>query len=247
MRLMRRTAARADHPGSPDATTSTPAVVAMTAWQYLAIAGFGAFHGLNPGMGWLVALAAGVHDRSRTALLRALVPIAAGHALAVFVAAFLVSLLRSVVRTQWVAIGGGIVLVGFGLWRAFARRHDHELGFRLSDGQLVTWSFLMASVHGAGLALLPILVATPVDAATLGGHVHGGLTGQAGASLWVGLTATLVHTLAMVGVTAVIALACFQVVGLRALGGGAWLKLEWVWTVALITSGVLTVVLTLAP
>jgi hypothetical protein len=126
-------------------------------WQYLdlALAGFGAFHGLNPGMGWLIALAAGVQERSRIALLRTLPPIAAAHALSILAAAFLVSLLRSVVTTRLVAIGGGAALVTFGLWRAFSHRHDHAFGFRLSDGQLVVWSFLMSSMHGAGTPRSP--------------------------------------------------------------------------------------------
>jgi hypothetical protein len=219
----------------------------MTFWQYFALAGFGAFHGLNPGMGWLIALAAGVRERSRTALMKTLPPIAAGHALSILVAAYLVSVLRSVVTTRLVAIVGGVVLVVFGLWRAFSRRHDHVLGFRLSDGQLVIWSFLMSSVHGAGLALLPILVATPVDATALGGHVHAGVAGQASASLWIGLAATVVHTTSMIAVTAAMALVAFEVTGLRVLRIRAWFNLDLAWAFALVASGVLTVALTLIP
>ena len=219
----------------------------MTLWQYFALAGFGAFHGLNPGMGWLIALAAGVRERSRTALVKTFLPIAAGHALSILVAAYLVSVLRSVVTTRLVAIVGGGVLVVFGLWRAFSHRREHVLGFRLSHGQLVIWSFLMSSVHGAGLALLPILVATPVDAAVLGGHVHGGVNGQAGASLWTGLAATLVHTTSMIAVTGAMALVAFEVTGPRVLRIGAWLNLDLAWAYALVASGVLTVALTLIP
>ena len=81
----------------------------MTLWQYFALAGFGAVHGLNPGMVWLIALAAGVRERSRTALVKTLLPIAAGHALSILVAAYPVSVLRSVVTTRLVAIVGGVI------------------------------------------------------------------------------------------------------------------------------------------
>jgi hypothetical protein len=219
----------------------------VTPWQYFALAGFGAFHGLSPGMGWLVALAAGVRERSRIVLSKTLIPIASGHALSVFTAAFLVTLLRSVVTTQVVAIVGGCILVTVGVWRAFSRRHEHGMGFQLSNGQLVGWSFLMSSVHGAGLALLPILVATPVAPATLGGHVHGEIGAQTGVSLWIGVSATAVHTLAMVAVTGGIALIAFQLTSLPVLRIESWFHLDRVWALALIGSGVATVTLALIP
>jgi hypothetical protein len=191
-------------------------------------------------MGSLVAVAAGVRDRSRTVLLKTLPPIAGGHALSIFVAAFLVTLLRSVQTTRLVAVVGGVVLVGSGLWRAFSRRHDQALGFRLSGGQLVVWSFLMSSVHGAGLALLPILVATRVDTTALAGHVHGEVGLPASTSLWIGSTATLVHTASMIAVTGAVALLVFELTGLRAPRITTWLNLDLMWAFALVGSGILT-------
>ncbi len=216
----------------------------MTPWQYVALAGFGAFHGLSPGMGWLVALAAGIRERSRAVLVRTLLPIAAGHALSIFAAAFLVAMLRSVVTTQAVAIVGGTLLVAVGVWRAVSHRHDEATGFRLSGGQVVSWSFLMSSLHGAGLALLPILVATPIDPATLGGHVHVAVS-QAGVSLWLGVSAMAVHTSSMVAVTGAVALVAFELTSLRILGMQRWFHLDLVWALALVASGLLSVTLAL--
>jgi hypothetical protein len=205
----------------------------VTGWQWLALAGLGAFHGLNPGMGWLFAVAIGLQERSRAALLRALPPIAAGHALSVLIVAGLVSVFQSVFTTRLVAICGGVVLVGFGLWRALAKRHFRWAGMRLTPGQLVSWSFLMSSIHGAGLMLVPVLVAGPAP------HEHSHVA-AASASLWTGLAATTVHTVAMVGVAGAIAIVVYEVVGLRILRS-AWVDLDRVWAYALVGAGVATV------
>jgi hypothetical protein len=208
----------------------------VTGWQLLALAGLGAFHGLNPGMGWLFAVAIGLQERSRSALLRALGPIAAGHAASVLVIAGLVGVFESVLTTRLVATGGGLVLVGFGLWRALSKRHFRWAGMRLSAAQLTGWSFLMSSVHGAGLMLLPVLVA---GAPAVSGHHRVAATG---ASLWVGLAATVLHTAAMMVVAGAVALIVYEVVGLRILRT-AWVNLDQVWAYALVAAGVATVAL----
>jgi hypothetical protein len=208
----------------------------VTGWQLLALAGLGAFHGLNPGMGWLFAVAIGLQERSRAAVGRALPPIAAGHAASVLVVAGLVGVFRSVLTTRLVAIAGGLVLVGFGLWRALSKRHFRWAGMRLSAAQLTAWSFLMSSVHGAGLMLLPVLVAGPAPAP---GHEH--TVAGAGAGLWTGLAATTVHTVAMVAVAGAVALLVYQIVGLRILRT-AWVNLDQVWACALVAAGLATVV-----
>ncbi len=208
----------------------------MTGWQWLALAGLGAFHGLNPGMGWLFAVAIGLQERSRSALLRALGPIALGHAASVLVIAGLVGVFQSVLTTRLVAIGGGFVLVGFGLWRALSKRHFRWAGMRLTPAQLTSWSFLMSSIHGAGLMLLPVLVAGPAPG---GGHHHG--LPAASASLWIGLGATLVHTVAMIAVAGTIALLVYEIIGLRILRS-AWINLDRIWAYALVVAGVATVV-----
>jgi hypothetical protein len=207
----------------------------VTGWQWLALAGLGAFHGLNPGMGWLFSVAIGLQERSRTALLRALPLIATGHAASVLVVAGLVGVFQSVLTTRLVAIGGGAVLVGFGLWRALSKRHFRWAGMRLSAAQLMSWSFLMSSVHGAGLMLLPVLVAGPTPAGE-----HHQVAAAAGATLWTGLAATTLHTVAMVTVAGAVALVVYEVVGLRILRT-AWVNLDRIWAYALVGAGVATV------
>jgi hypothetical protein len=208
----------------------------VTGIQLLGLAGLGAFHGLNPGMGWLFAVAIGLQERSRAALLRALPPIAAGHAGSVLIVATLVTAFQSVLATRLVAIGGGLVLVGFGLWRALSTRHLRWAGMRLSAAQLAAWSFLMSSVHGAGLMLLPFLV-------NGGPAMHGPHgTAAGGDPLWNGLAAVGVHTVAMVAVAGAVAIVVYEVIGLRILRS-AWINLDRIWAFALIGAGVATTAL----
>lgn len=213
----------------------------MTPWQYVAVAGLGAFHGLSPGMGWMVCLAAGLHQRSRSALLRALGPVITGHALSVLVAAMLVSVIQSVTTTRLVAIGGGVLLVGFGAWHALRAPRGHALPRRPSGPHLLVWSFLMSSIHGAGLALLPVLTAVPAE--TSHDHHHGAALAGAQATLWQGLAATVVHTAAMAVVVGVIALLAYQILGLSMVRLTSWLDLDKVWALALAGSGIATVLL----
>ncbi|MFD0686981.1 hypothetical protein [Actinomadura fibrosa] len=202
-----------------------------------ALVALGAFHGLNPAMGWLFAVARGLQERSRALVLQSLPAIAAGHAASVGAVAVLVALTRSVVATQAVAIGGGALLVGFGLWRLLSQRHFRWVGMRISLWQLAGWSFLMSSAHGAGLMLLPVLTSSGTAPA---GHDHG-LTAS-GNALSTGIFVTAVHTLAMFAVAGAIAVAVYELVGLAVLRR-AWFNLDRLWAAALITAGTLTLVL----
>ncbi|KWX00997.1 hypothetical protein LI90_2025 [Carbonactinospora thermoautotrophica] len=220
----------------------------MNVAEWAALAGLGAFHGLNPGMGWLFAVALALQDRSRAALARALPAIAAGHAASVGIAAAVVTVSGSLLASRVVAVGGGLLLVAFGLWRLLSQRHFRWAGMRLSALQLTGWSFLMSSVHGAGLMLLPVLLSQP------GGHPHAGhhhapggaemsatATGITDALLHAG-TATVVHTVAMTATAGAVALLVYQVLGLRFLRT-AWVNLDLVWAIALIGAGAATVLL----
>ncbi|MDL4771093.1 MULTISPECIES: hypothetical protein [Thermomonosporaceae] len=204
-----------------------------------ALVALGAFHGLNPGMGWLFAVARGLQERSRARVMQALPAIAAGHAASVGAVAVLVVLTRSVVATQVVAIAGGALLVGFGLWHLLSRRHFRWVGMKLSLRQLAGWSFLMSSMHGAGLMLLPLLTS---DAPAGQGHGHGhGFGAASGSALSTGVFVTGVHTLAMFAVAGAIAVTVYEVVGLAVLRH-AWFNLDRVWAVALIGAGTATLI-----
>src|SRR5688572_7720700 len=120
----------------------------------------GAFHGLNPGMGWLFAVALGLQERRLGAVTAALGPIALGHALAIGGAAVVVGALGVVVPQRLLLAMGGAVLLGFAAYKVATRfRHPRWVGMRVGPRELVLWSFLMASAHGAGLMLAPVLVA----------------------------------------------------------------------------------------
>ncbi|MBT2209755.1 MULTISPECIES: hypothetical protein [Actinomadura] len=207
----------------------------MTDGSLAALVALGAFHGLNPAMGWLFAVARGLQERSRSLVLQALPAIAAGHAASVGAVAVLVALTRSVVATQTLAIGGGVLLVGFGLWRLLSQRHFRWVGMRISLWQLAGWSFLMSSVHGAGLMLLPVLTSSGTAPA---GHDHG--LHASGSALSTGVFVTAVHTLAMFTVAGVVAVAVYEILGLAVLRR-AWFNLDRLWAAALIGAGTITV------
>ncbi|MBO3749549.1 hypothetical protein J5X84_26015 [Streptosporangiaceae bacterium NEAU-GS5] len=183
----------------------------------------GAFHGLNPAMGWLFAVARGLQERSRDRMLQALPIIALGHLASVGLVALVAGVTGSMVTGTALAFGSGVLLVGFGLWRLLSRRHFRWVGMRLSLPQLAAWSFLMSSAHGAGLMLLPMLVSP-------GAHHHGNA----------GLTVTLLHTLAMFVTAGVIAIIVYESAGLRILRV-AWINLDRIWAIALIGAGVFTI------
>ncbi|WP_433720250.1 hypothetical protein ACQP2Y_34955 [Actinoplanes sp. CA-051413] len=219
----------------------------MTGGQLAVLAALGAFHGLNPAMGWLFAVARGMQERSRAVLLRSVPPIAAGHLASVAIVAAVVSATESVVAGNVVAIVGGVVLVGFGLWRLLSARHFRWAGMRLSAAQLAGWSFLMSSAHGAGLMLLPVLATT--TKAQPGGHAgHLAAAGPAGlagtpAAALDGLLAAGVHTVAMFAVLATCAVLVYEFVGLSVLRR-AWFNVDKLWAAVMVAAGALTIALT---
>ncbi|MEU7750621.1 hypothetical protein AB0B57_01130 [Micromonospora sp. NPDC049101] len=207
----------------------------MTVATLATLAALGAFHGLNPAMGWLFAVARGLQERSRAALLRSLPPIAAGHLASVAIVAALVTATRSVTASTALAVVGGVLLVAFGLWRLLSERHFRWAGMRLSSAQLAGWSFLMSSAHGAGLMLLPVLVAEPVP----GGHA--GHLAAAPVGALTGLAAAGVHTAAMLGVAVAVAMLVYQVLGVGVLRR-AWFNVDRLWAGVLVAAGLVTLI-----
>lgn len=200
----------------------------LSGGAWLAVVLLGAFHGLNPGMGWLFAVSFGLQEQNRGALLRALPPIALGHELAVAPVAVTVTVFSSTV-TRAVVVGVlAVVLTGFGLYLLLRTRHFTWVGMRLSRWELAWWSFLMSTVTGAGLMLSPVLLSATPGAGTLEQALAGPVE--------LALAAALVHGLAMLVTSAVIAVAVYEVVGLRILRS-AWVNLDRVWAGAFVAAG----------
>ena len=209
----------------------------MTTWWAMLI-GLGAFHGINPGMGWLFAVALGMQERRRGAVVRALVPLAAGHALAVAGAVGAALAVGAVIPLGWLRWPVAGVLVSLGVLRFFGHRHPRWAGMRVSMSGLAVWSFLMATAHGAGLMVVPVFVG--MSMADEGGHAHH-MAGT-GAGAGTALLATGLHALGYLAVTAFIAVLVFEKLGVGILRR-AWLNLDLIWAAALIATGTLTLML----
>ncbi|WP_026119227.1 hypothetical protein [Nocardiopsis ganjiahuensis] len=233
----------------------------MTTAQLWSLVALGAFHGLHPGMGWLLAVSRGLQEGGRRQVLRALPAIAAGHAVSVAVAAVAITVTGSATASVLFPVLGGGVIVLVGLVMLLSRRHFHWREVRLPLWQLTAWSFLMSSAHGAGLMLMPVLAGRLQHTHVDDGHEgHGGQAGQgvaaesveasgteaseaAGAvwSLWdatlLGLAATGVHTLAMLAAAGVAALIAYDFLGVHAL---RWkgVTMDRIWALTLVLGGV---------
>ena len=217
-----------------DPETGRAAWAMSDRWPWLALVGLGAFHGVNPAMGWLFAVALGLHRRSRTVVLASLAPIALGHAGAVALVALAVVALGTMVDQRVIRVGSGLLLIGWAAYhQLYGSRHRVRVGLRTGMAGLAFWSFLMASAHGAGLMLVPLLF--PLDrVGSHAGHLAGHLTARS--SLIISLAAVAVHTLAMLAVTGVIAVAVYEWIGLAFLRRG-WINLDLLWAVALVVTG----------
>jgi hypothetical protein len=208
----------------------------MTWWSVMLV--LGAFHGMNPGMGWLFAVALGMQERRRSAVLRALLPLVAGHALAVTSAVAAALILGSMIPLSWLRWPLAVVLVSLGILRLCGHRHRRWTGMRVSPMRLALWSFLMATAHGAGLMVMPISVG--MSMAHEGGHSHHIVATAGGAGT--ALLATGVHAVAYLVVTASIAVLVFEKLGVGILRR-AWINLDVIWAAALMATGTLTLML----
>ena len=204
--------------------------------SWLALMGLGAFHGINPGMGWLFAVALGMQEKRRGAVYQALLPLAFGHALAV-VAAVAVAVVMGVVLPlavlQWV-IAAFLLLLG--LSRLLRHRHPRWSGMKVGMGGLTAWSFLMASAHGAGLMVVPLFLGMTMGADH---HAHHSM---AATNAPLAFLATGVHAAGYLLVTAVVAALVFEKFGVGLLRR-AWFNLDRIWAVTLIATGALTLAL----
>jgi hypothetical protein len=209
-------------------------------WITLAL--LGAYHGINPGMGWLFAVSLGLQEKRLRAVLRALVPIAIGHAASIALTVALLGVGLASVPLAILKWGTALVLVGFGVLKLVRPRHPRWVGMRVTFRDLVVWSFLMATAHGAGLMLLPVFLLGADNPAPCHGA---GCHNAAGLSLasWGGyLAAVGVHTLAMMVAAAAVAVLVYVKLGVAILRQ-AWLNLDRLWALALILAGVIGLLL----
>jgi hypothetical protein len=233
---------------------------------WVVLLGLGAFHGINPGMGWLFAVALGLQERRRRGVLTALLPLGLGHALAVGAAlavALLVGVIVPLGYLRWIVAA---ILIALGLSRFLRHRHPRWASMQVGMGRLTLWSFLMASAHGAGLMVVPVFLGMSASSAEMV-HQDGGSVPESGVALaasassgaeggvagpkrstdnagspGAALFATALHSLGYLLVTAFVALLVYEKLGLELLRK-AWFNLDLVWAVSLVVTGLICIAL----
>ena len=198
----------------------------------------GAGHGINPAMGWLFAVALGLQRGSRKAVWFALGPLAMGHGVAMLLTIGAAAAIGVVLPPSTLKWGVAALLVALGVYRLVRFRHIVYGGMQVNSRELATWSFLMATAHGAGLMMLPLVLGRLPSAE----HVHHLSAGMLGGGIeWSGIAAAVIHTAGYLLVTGTIAAIVYEKLGLRFLRT-AWVNLDLLWAVALVATGVGTAV-----
>lgn len=205
----------------------------------------GAYHGINPAMGWLFAVALGLQEEKGSAVAKSLVPIALGHALSIGIVVLAVVFLGMEFPLVAVRYAVAALLLGLGLFCLLRHRHPRWVRMQVGFRDLTTWSFLMASAHGAGLMVVPVLLGSAsVEAMSKmpnmpdmsGHHMPAAVTPLAG------MLATAVHTSAYLAVTGLIAWIVYRKVGLAILRK-AWFNFDLAWGAALVATGIFTLLI----
>jgi len=213
------------------------------AWLWLAVVVSGLYHGLNPGMGWPLAVSAGLMDRNSRGLVAALGPLAAGHLLAMLLALLPFAFLVALVEWQRdIRIGAALLVIGFGIFRLVDRRHPRALA-RIPPTQLGLWSFAVAIAHGAGLMLVPIYLGLCRAADLDSGHQAAGALMNA--NLGVAVQVSVVHAAATLVAGGCSAWLVYRYLGLKFISR-SWFNLDVSWAVSLILVGAIALVLGLA-
>src|SRR5688572_3851252 len=206
---------------------------------WLSLLALGAAHGINPAMGWLFAVGRGLQERDRRAVWRALGPLALGHAVAIAVTVFLAIALGQMLPARWLRWIVAAALLAVGVDGLVHHRHVRLGGMRVNARELATWSFLMASVHGAGLMVIPFMLGAASPVAAELHHQHAMAAGM-GVVDPIGVTAALIHTVGYLAVTAALAVIVYEKVGLRILRR-AWINVNVLWAAALIAAAMMSV------
>ena len=208
---------------------------------WLAVIASGLYHGINPGMGWPLAVSAGLMQQSPRALFAALWPLSVGHLLALLLMFLPFAMLLAIAQWQHpIQIAAGLLVIGFGIFRLFQRRHPRALA-RILPTQLALWSFAIAIAHGAGLMLVPIylgLCAVPAVGQQMAGP-------QVEANLGMAALVAVVHVIAMIATGGLLAWLVYRYLGLKFVSR-SWINLEASWAVSLILVGAVTLVFNLA-
>jgi hypothetical protein len=210
---------------------------------WLAVVASGLYHGVNPGMGWPLAVSAGLIERSSHALVMALWPLTVGHLLAMFVVILPFALLLVIVEwQQQIQIGASLLVIGFGVFRFVNRRHPRVLA-RIRPTQLGLWSFAVAVAHGAGLMLVPIYLGL-CRAADLdkGDEAASALIN---ANLGMAILVSVVHSIAMIAAGGFLAWLVYRYLGLKFVSR-SWFNLDATWAFSLILVGALSLAISLA-
>jgi hypothetical protein len=204
-------------------------------WAWLAVVALGAYHGVDPEMGWLFAVSNGMQARRARGVFAALPPIALGHFLAMAAALLPFALVGLYLeRLGVIRAAAGLILVAFGVYKLLSRRHPRYLA-RIGPSHLTLWSFLMATAHGAGLMLVPVVLDLCVDARGADGG-HRALVELARGSLGLTLVAATMHTAVMLLTAGAIAWVVYRYLGLDLLRR-SWVNLDLLWALLLILVG----------
>ncbi|MBY4892500.1 hypothetical protein KUL25_06960 [Rhodobacteraceae bacterium N5(2021)] len=194
----------------------------------------GLYHGLNPGMGWPLAVSAALMERKPSAMPKALAMLAFGHFLAMI--GILLPFSLMIVLVAWEAqirIGAGVVVIAMGVYLLINRRHPKILA-RVHPARLALWSFLAATAHGAGLMLVPIYLGI----CGIGAEETGHLAAQAlmSSNVLTAFAVAAVHTFSMTVAGGAIAVIIYRWLGLKFLSR-TWFNLDIVWALSLIAVG----------
>ncbi len=206
-----------------------------------AVIASGVYHGVNPGMGWPLAVSSALMERKTASLFKALVALAGGHLLAMMAILLPFSMLFLLVEYQrQIQIGAALLVIGLGVYLLVNRRHPRFLA-RVPPSRLALWSFLAAMAHGAGLMLVPIYLGLCATVETDAGHAAAE-TLMAG-TLGIALVVAVVHTAAMTGSGGALAFGVYRWLGLKFLSR-SWFNLDVIWALSLILVGIMALIFT---
>jgi hypothetical protein len=205
------------------------------AWLWLAVVASGLYHGLNPGMGWPLAVSAGLMERNSRGLVAALWPLAAGHLLAMLLVLLPFALLVALLEWQRdIRIGAGLLVIAFGIFRLVDRRHPRALA-RIPPTQLGLWSFTVA--------IAPIYLGLCRQADLDSGHAAAGALMNA--NLMMAVEVSVVHATAMLAAGGCSAWLVYRYLGLKLISR-SWFNLDMCWAISLILVGAIALALSVA-